>query len=179
MECLTAIACSLTHKEIEENWTWLQRNVMDTLSAFESEDDVTEFVCCKIHSLIANQAPTLEGTPPSHILYFHLIFKFLDEETKSFKTTSFKFRSLFNFPAEEKLVSYYSCSYWKGKMPSQGWMYLTVQHLCFYSYILGKEIRLVIRWVDVTALDKTTSMLFPDSIRVATREKEVRKKPLI
>jgi TBC1 domain family member 8/9 len=73
-------------------------------------------------------------------------------------------------------VSYYSCSYWKGKMPSQGWMYLTVQHLCFYSYILGKEIRLVIRWVDVTALDKTTSMLFPDSIRVATREKEVRRK---
>ncbi|XP_059480535.1 TBC1 domain family member 9 [Neocloeon triangulifer] len=154
-EVFQMIACSLTHAEIEENWEWLQRNIMDTLSTFDSEDDVTEFVCCKIHSLIASQAPAIE-----------------DEETKTFKTTAFKFRSLFNFPAEEKLVSYYSCSYWKGKMPRQGWMYLTVQHLCFYAYILGKETRLVIRWIDVTALDKTNSLLFPDSIRVATREKE-------
>lgn len=58
-------------------------------------------------------------------------------------------------------------------MPRQGWLYLTVHHLCFYAYILGRETRLVIRWTDVTALDKTNSLLFPDSIRVATREKEV------
>jgi len=55
------IACSLTHAEIEENWNWLQRNIMDTLSTFDSEEDVTEFVCCKIHSLIASQAPIVEG----------------------------------------------------------------------------------------------------------------------
>jgi TBC1 domain family member 8/9 len=55
------IACSLTHTEIEENWSWLQKNLMDTLSTFDSEDDVTEFVCCKIHSLIANQTPNVEG----------------------------------------------------------------------------------------------------------------------
>ncbi|KAF4520019.1 hypothetical protein B566_EDAN007167 [Ephemera danica] len=152
---LDMIACSLTHAEIEQNWEWLQRNLMDTLATFETEEEVTEFVCCKVQSLIASQVPIVE-----------------DEETKSFKATSFKFQRLFNFPADEKLVSYYSCSYWKGRMPRQGWLYLTVHHLCFYAYILGRETRLVIRWTDVTALDKTNSLLFPDSIRVATREKE-------
>lgn len=42
-------------------------------------------------------------------------------------------------PEEEKLVNYYSCSYWKGKVPRQGWLYLSINHLCFYSYLLGKE----------------------------------------
>jgi hypothetical protein len=58
-------------------------------------------------------------------------------------------------------------------MPRQGWLYLSVNHLCFYAYILGRETKLVIRWTDITELDKTNSLLFPDSIRVATREREV------
>jgi hypothetical protein len=48
-----------------------------------------------------------------------------------------------------------------------------VNHLCFYAFILGRETKLVIRWTDITELDKTSSLLFPDSIRIATREKEV------
>ena len=34
-----------------------------------------------------------------------------------------------------------------GEIPSQGWLYLTVNHLAFYSFILGSETR----WTDVTA----------------------------
>jgi hypothetical protein len=64
-------------------------------------------------------------------------------------------------------------SYWKGRVPRQGWLYLSVNHLCFYAYILGRETKLVIRWTDITELDKTSSLLFPDSIRIATREMEV------
>jgi hypothetical protein len=64
-------------------------------------------------------------------------------------------------------------SYWKGRVPRQGWLYLSVNHVCFYAYILGRETKLVIRWTDVTELDKTSSLLFPDSIRIATREMEV------
>lgn len=96
-----------------------------------------------------------------------------DEDTRSFKTVSSKFHRLFHMPQEEKLVNYYSCSYWKGRMPRQGWLYLSMNHLCFYAYILGKETKLIVRWTDVTELDKTSSLLFPDSIRIATREKQV------
>lgn len=48
-------------------------------------------------------------------------------------------RKQFGMPEGEKLVNYYSCSYWKGRVPRQGWLYLTVNHLCFYSFLLGRE----------------------------------------
>jgi len=59
-------------------------------------------------------------------------------------------------------------------MPRQGWMYLSITHLSFYSYLLGKETKILLRWTDVTALDKINSFLFPDSIRVSTRDSQVR-----
>ncbi|XP_029453254.1 TBC1 domain family member 9 isoform X2 [Rhinatrema bivittatum] len=74
-------------------------------------------------------------------------------------------------PEEEKLVNYYSCSYWKGKVPRHGWMYLSINHLCFSSFLLGKEAKLVIRWVDITQLEKNATLLFPD-IKVSTRSSE-------
>ncbi|XP_066998326.2 TBC1 domain family member 9 isoform X2 [Anabrus simplex] len=152
------IACSLTFSEILKDWDWLERNLADTLNSFDTEEDVTEFVCCKIQSVIANVVPENQGLE--------------DEDTQTFKTVSFKFHRLFNMPPEEKLVNYYSCSYWKGRIPRQGWLYLSVGHMCFYSYILGRETKLAIRWTDITDLSKTSSLLFPDSIRVTTREKE-------
>lgn len=63
--------------------------------------------------------------------------------------------------------------YWKGKLPIQGWMYLTVNRLCFYAYILGKEHRVVLRWADVTSLNRTNSLVLPDSIRITTVDNEV------
>ena len=58
--CLV-IACSLTLPEIEKDWEWLQRNLSDTLNSFDSEGDVTDFVCCKIQSVIANTVPDNQG----------------------------------------------------------------------------------------------------------------------
>uniref|UniRef100_A0A803VTP0 TBC1 domain family member 9 n=1 Tax=Ficedula albicollis TaxID=59894 RepID=A0A803VTP0_FICAL len=75
-------------------------------------------------------------------------------------------------PEEEKLVNYYSCSYWKGKVPRQGWVYLSINHLCFYSFLMGREAKLVIRWVDITQLEKNATLLFPDMIKVSTRSSE-------
>lgn len=76
-------------------------------------------------------------------------------------------------PEDEKLVYYYSCIYWKGKVPIQGWLYLTVVRLCFYAYIFGKEYRVVIRWEEVTSLSKTTALVFPESIKLTTNNDEV------
>ena len=59
-------------------------------------------------------------------------------------------------------------------MPRQGWMYLSVTHLCFYSYILASENKIILRWTDVTGLEKINSFIFPDSIKVKTRQAEVR-----
>lgn len=77
-------------------------------------------------------------------------------------------------PSDEKLVYYYSCIYWKGKIPLQGWLYLTVNRLCFYAYILGKEHRVVLRWAEVTSLSKTTALVLPESIKVNTIDQEVK-----
>ena len=44
----------------------------------------------------------------------------------------------------------YSCSYWKSKVPRQGWMYLSINHLCFYSFLMGREAKVIIRWTDIT-----------------------------
>lgn len=68
-----------------------------------------------------------------------------------------------------------SYSYWKSRIPRQGWLYLSVNHMCFYAYILARETKLVIRWADIIELGKTNSILIPDSIRVVTRDnKEVK-----
>lgn len=104
------------------------------------------------------------------ILYFNVS----DEETADYKSASFKFRQLFTIPAEEKLVTYYSTTYWKGRIPFQGWMYLTVHRLCFHSLIFGSETKIIIRWTDVTSLDKSNSLLLGDTIRIATRDNEVK-----
>ncbi|KTF99980.1 hypothetical protein cypCar_00041458 [Cyprinus carpio] len=87
-----------------------------------------------------------------------------DDDTDKFKEAIAKFRKLFIMPEEEKLVNYYSCSYWKGKVPRQGWLYLSINHLCFYSYLLGKEAKLVIRWADITQLEKNATLLLPDMV---------------
>uniref|UniRef100_A0A8D3CUP3 TBC1 domain family member 9B n=1 Tax=Scophthalmus maximus TaxID=52904 RepID=A0A8D3CUP3_SCOMX len=81
-------------------------------------------------------------------------------------------RRLFGMPDEEKLVNYYSCSYWKGRVPRQGWLYLSVNHLCFYSFLLGKEVTLVVQWTEVTQLEKNATLVFPESVRVSTRHTE-------
>lgn len=151
------IACSMTRQEIQKDWEWLFDNVSETLHSFENEDDITDFVHCKIESIIATNKQVLESE---------------DEDTKAFKQTSDKFHRLFKPPSEEKLVCYYSCSYWKGKLPRQGWLFLSVNFCCFHAFILGHDTKICIRWTEVTELNKTNSMLFPDSIRIATREKE-------
>lgn len=149
------IACGGSRKEITEHWEWLELNLLQTLSIFENENDITTFVKGKIQGIIA------EYKKINNIKE--------DDDTDKFKEAIVKFHKLFGMPEEEKLVNYYSCSYWKGRVPRQGWMYLSINHLCFYSFLLGKEAKLVIRWVDITQLEKNATLLLPDSIKVSTR----------
>ncbi|XP_055998545.1 TBC1 domain family member 9-like isoform X2 [Ostrea edulis] len=142
--------------EIHKDWEWIEQNLMETLGAFENEEDATEFVKCKIESMFTHENEERE----------------VDEEVENYKTSTRKFMKLFNMPREEKLVNQYSCSLWKNNIPRQGWMYLSVNHLCFYSFLMGKEAKVIIRWTDITKLVKGNNMLFPESIKMSTREGE-------
>ncbi|XP_078087922.1 TBC1 domain family member 9B isoform X1 [Mustelus asterias] len=152
------IACGTSRKEITGHWEWLELNLLQTLSVFENEDDVTTFVKGKVQGILAEENKNKEVKE--------------DEDSGKFKEAELKMRKLFGMPEVEKLVNYYSCSYWKGRVPRQGWVYLSVNHLCFYSFLLGKEVKLVIRWVDVTQLEKNATLLFPECIKVSTRDRE-------
>uniref|UniRef100_A0A2K5Y694 TBC1 domain family member 9B n=2 Tax=Mandrillus leucophaeus TaxID=9568 RepID=A0A2K5Y694_MANLE len=153
------VACGSSRKEITKHWEWLENNLLQTLSIFDSEEDITTFVKGKIHGIIAEENKNLQPQG--------------DEDPGKFKEAELKMRKQFGMPEGEKLVNYYSCSYWKGRVPRQGWLYLTVNHLCFYSFLLGKEVSLVVQWVDITRLEKNATLLFPESIRVDTRDQEL------
>ena len=103
-------------------------------------------------------------------IHIHLKIILIDFESEKFKNATRKFHKLFNVPADEKLVTCkqqklflffikasfflqkidYSCSYWRGRVPRQGWLYLSVNYLCFYSYLLGKDISMILKFTDIT-----------------------------
>jgi hypothetical protein len=59
---IIVIACSMTRQEIVKDWEWLFNNVSATLHCFDSEDEITDFVTCKIESVIATrQEVDVEG----------------------------------------------------------------------------------------------------------------------
>nr|XP_033782875.1 TBC1 domain family member 9B isoform X1 [Geotrypetes seraphini] len=153
------VACGSSRKEITSHWEWLENNLLQTLSIFDNEEDITTFVKGKIHGIIAEENKSLQPKD--------------EEDPGKFKEAELKMRKQFGMPEEEKLVNYYSCSYWKGRVPRQGWLYLTVNHLCFYSFLLGKEVTLIVQWLDVTQLEKNATLLFPECIKVSTRDSEL------
>uniref|UniRef100_A0A3Q4FZQ5 TBC1 domain family member 9B n=1 Tax=Neolamprologus brichardi TaxID=32507 RepID=A0A3Q4FZQ5_NEOBR len=153
------IACGSSRKEITEHWDWLEANLLQTISIFDNDEDITTFVKGKISGIIAEENRLKPGE--EH-----------EEDSGKFREAELKMRKLFGMPEEEKLVNYYSCSYWKGRVPRQGWLYLSVNHLCFYSFLLGKEVTLVVPWTEVTRLEKNATLLFPESVRVSTRDTE-------
>lgn len=146
-----SIACGVTKEEIVQHWEWLQQNIMRTLSVFDSSEDITSFVQGKIRGLIAEEGKT------------SLV---LEEDPEKFREALLRFEKWFELPPEEKLVTYYSCSYWRGKVPCQGWLYLSTNFLCFYSYLLGAEVKLIISWDEIWRLEKTSNVILTESIHV-------------
>lgn len=50
-------------------------------------------------------------------------------------------------------------SYAKGKLPRQGHMYLSLNYLAFYSYMLGKETKLLLRYSDITDISRSRNSI--------------------
>uniref|UniRef100_A0A8C1MLZ0 TBC1 domain family member 8B n=1 Tax=Cyprinus carpio TaxID=7962 RepID=A0A8C1MLZ0_CYPCA len=124
-----------------------------TLSVFDSGEDITSFVQGKIRGLIAEEGKSAGD----------------EEDPERFREAVLRFERLFGLPQREKLVTYFSCSYWRGRVPNQGWIYLSTNFLCFYSYMLGNEVKLMYPWDEVSRLERTSSVLLAESIRVCVR----------
>lgn len=155
------IAASVSHSDILNNWVWLDKQLKPTIACFDDTNEATNYVKCKIESLVAqnisqHQAKGGESQLPA--------------ESFEFRSMSLKFVKLFELPSDEKLVNYYTCSYWIKRMPYQGCLYLSVNYLAFYSKFLSKEIKLVLKWHDVTLIERANSMIFSDTISITTKQ---------
>ncbi|CAJ0931473.1 unnamed protein product, partial [Mesorhabditis belari] len=149
------VAVAVHRKEILEHWEWLGKNLMDTLASFDLEKDVRRFVQCKIESLVnvASDHPNAE-----------------DADSLNNRNVLTKFQRLFQLPFEERLVNYYTCCLFVGHVPLQGHLYLSVNFLCFYSFIMGKKTKIKLKWTDITKLERVTTLILPQGLSVTTRD---------
>ncbi|KAI1885137.1 hypothetical protein AGOR_G00217100 [Albula goreensis] len=152
------IASGTAVEEVNRHWDWLVQNLLHSLSVFENKDDVTSFVKGKVKGLIAEEVRSRQAVQ--------------EEDPEKFREAVLKFELRFGLPPAEKLVTHYSCCCWKGRVPRQGWLYLSTNHLAFYSFLLGKEVKMVIPWVEVTRLDRVSTSFMTDTIRVTTRRRQ-------
>ena len=142
------ISYCLTREEVNCDWIWLTRHLVPVLETIEDPKDTIEFAKAKIESLLAQKMPQEE----------------IAKIDMKFKMTSDKFHKLFSVPLEDKLVNYYSCNVWYNNFPRQGWLYLSLGHLCFHSFFLGKTVQFVIPWTEVIGIEKISS-----GFRIITR----------
>lgn len=149
-----SIACGANREEITKHWDWLEQNIMKTLSVFDSNEDITNFVQGKIRGLIAEEGKQSFAK---------------EDDPEKFREALLKFEKSFGLPEQEKLVTYYSCSYWRGRVPCQGWLYLSTNFLSFYSFLLGSEIKLIISWDAISKLEKTSTVILTESIHVCSQ----------
>ncbi|XP_020776490.2 LOW QUALITY PROTEIN: TBC1 domain family member 8 [Boleophthalmus pectinirostris] len=151
------IASGAAIEEVNRHWDWLTRNLLHSLAVFENKDDLASFVKGKVKGLIAEELRERQAA--------------LEGDPERFREVLLKFELHFGLPSSEKLVTYFSCCCWKGRVPRQGLLYLSTNHVSFYSFLLGKEVKFVIPWAEVVRLEWVSSGLMHDAIRLVTRQK--------
>ncbi|KAM9342103.1 TBC1 domain family member 8 [Pholidichthys leucotaenia] len=152
------IASGAAIEEVNKHWDWLLHNLLHSLSVFENKEDVASFVKGKVKGLIAEEVRGRQAAQ--------------EDDPGKFREGLQKFELHFGLPSSEKLVTYYSCCCWKGRVPRQGFLYLSINHMAFYSFLLGKEVKFVIPWAEVTRLERVSTGLMTEAIRVSTRQRQ-------
>ncbi|KAF7652463.1 hypothetical protein LDENG_00096230, partial [Lucifuga dentata] len=152
------IASGAAIDEVSRHWDWLVHHLLRSLSVFENKEDVVSFVKGKVKGLIAEEAWGRQAAQ--------------EEDPEKFREALLKFELHFGLPSSEKLVTVYSCCCRKGRVPRQGFLYLSINHMAFYSFLLGKEVKFVIPWAEVTRLEWVSTSLMTEVIRVGTRQRQ-------
>ncbi|KNC97733.1 uncharacterized protein SPPG_06734 [Spizellomyces punctatus DAOM BR117] len=150
------VATADTLKAMEKDWTWIQENLMPEVVELEDASDKEAYAVSKFQSLVTSEE------------------KDTDEKSSDakFRAAARSWRQIFHLPEDERLVNFYSCSYHK-KLLNQGWLYLSVSHLCFYSFVFGVETKVMIELKDIEELakDKSKRGVFADAIKIKLRNK--------
>ncbi|KAI0218342.1 GTPase activating protein (GAP) [Massospora cicadina] len=136
-EELWVVAVGESLRMIEGDWNWLQGACVPTLEKTGGSQDRLVY----LQNTIRRQLSETEGAVVAA------------EDSKTLSAAR-AFRQSFKVPSAEQLISYYSCGYQKGMMLYQGWAYLSENHLCFYSYMLGAEMKLQLELRDIVGLDR-------------------------
>ncbi len=135
-ETFLLLSACLSSQEAMTDWAWLEEEVVAVLDKFETPFDITDFVTGKVASIVTSNSTTETAEAG---------------ESESYKAARSKVQKLFNICMDsDRLVSYYSATHWSGRLPAQGWVYLTINHLAFYSFCLGAETTVLVMWTDVT-----------------------------
>ncbi|KAJ3340575.1 hypothetical protein HDU83_007012 [Entophlyctis luteolus] len=167
------VAAAETLKSIQKDWSWVEDNLMPELVHLEDLADQEAFALTKLQSLVTSAD------------------KDTDEKSTDakFRAASRAWRQIFRLPESERLVNcecvmfltltrpyflgaVYSCAYHK-KLTNQGWLYLSLSHLCFYSFVFGVETKIIIELKDIEELHKEKSKrgVFSDALRIVTKNK--------
>ncbi|XP_056435131.1 TBC1 domain family member 8 [Gadus chalcogrammus] len=152
------IASGATIEEVSRHWDWLNHNVLHLLSVFENKADISSFVKGKVKGLIAQEA---RGRQTAQ-----------EEDPERFREALQKFKLHFGLPPQEVLVAQFPCCCWKGRVPRQGVLYLSTNHMAFYSFLLGKEVRFVVPWAEVRRVERVSAGLMTEVVRVGTRQRQ-------
>ncbi|XP_032598993.1 TBC1 domain family member 9 isoform X2 [Drosophila grimshawi] len=136
------IAIGITLDDIVKDWEWLQVNLFGVLNEMENDVEVTNFTIYKIKSLFTQNNQDNTG------------------ETPDFKVKTSQFRQIFKMPEEERLVNSYSATYIESKIPRQGQLYISLNHVCFYSYMLSQEIKLIIRFAELENISRSINTIY-------------------
>ncbi|RKP19904.1 TBC-domain-containing protein, partial [Rozella allomycis CSF55] len=142
------VSVAETLKEAEKDFEWLEENVIDDIARLESKKERIEFILTKIEAMITQN----------------------DEKLRSASRT---WRQIFKLPETERLVNFFSCSC-KGNFVNQGWLYLSENYLCFYSFIFGQETKIFVELKDIVEIKKEKSKrgLLNDCIEIHMRDNQ-------
>ncbi|KAJ3127151.1 hypothetical protein HK098_006699 [Nowakowskiella sp. JEL0407] len=150
------VAAADTQKALEKDWAWIEENLRAELDELEDMEDKEAYAVSKFQSHVAN------------------VEKDTDEKSTDakFRSAARAWRQLFQLPESERLVAFYSCSYHK-KLINQGWLYISINYVCFYSFVLGAETKVAVELKDIEEVQKDTSKrgVFADAIKIVTRNK--------
>ncbi|KAI8851589.1 hypothetical protein BC829DRAFT_386413 [Chytridium lagenaria] len=144
------VAASDSLIAIQKDWQWIEDNLLAELKELEDPGDRESFAVSKFQSVVTSS----------------------EISDAKFRAASRAWRQIFRLPENERLVNFYSCAYHK-KLMNQGWMYLSMSYLCFYSFVFGAETKIIIELKDIEELqkDKSKRGVFSDAIRIVTKNK--------